>query len=196
MRRGALDAILARWREAFGPVPDTISLQFTEPSLGPQGRAIEVQVAGEDLAELKQVSREVQTWFAQFDGVSDVFDDLRPGKPQFDVVLRDGASSLGFSSQVIASQLRSAFFGRTARDLQVGNEDYEIEVKYDQADRDEWTDLQDFRVTAPGGVQVPLANVAEITPTRGFAVSRESTVNALSRLLARWTLTSPTSPNS
>ena len=102
-------------------------------------------------------------------GVLDVSDDLRPGRPEMRMRLLQGATSLGLSSRDIAQQLRAAFFGITAGEIQVGPEAYEIDVRLDAADRDTWADLAYFHITLPNGRQVPLGAVATTEFTRAWA---------------------------
>jgi multidrug efflux pump subunit AcrB len=85
------------------------------------------------------------------------------------VKLREGAGALGLSAGQIASQLRAAYQGRVAGEIQVGAESYEIDVRLAEADRDALADLAYFHVTAPGGAQVPLDSVARVEPGRSWA---------------------------
>jgi len=164
-----LDELYARWRAEIGAIPGAISLTMQEPSLGPQGRAFEIRLLGEDLDELKSAALALQDDLASYSGPRDVMDDLRPGKPERHVRLAEGATSLGLDAESVASQLRAAFLGETASEIQVGPEAYEIEVRQASADRDSLADLDDFTVTLPGGGQAPLGAVATVEPARGWA---------------------------
>ncbi len=169
-RQGAtLDDIVNRWREETGEIPDLLALNFKEPVIGPGGKPIEIRLTGPDLHELKQASLELQAWLARYRGVFDLSDDLRPGKPELRMKLRDGSLALGLDASTIASQLRAAFYGRTAREIQVGPEAYEIDVRLADPDRDSLSDFQSFRVRTPAGEMVPLSSVVEISEGRGFA---------------------------
>jgi len=128
-----------------------------------------VRLHGEDLDQLQAATRELERWFAAYDGVHDLTNDLRLGKPEQRIALREGAVALGLDARTIARQLRAAFLGEIAAELQVGPESYEIEVRLDRRDSDSLGDLEDFTVTAADGRQVPLAAVATVRPTRGYA---------------------------
>jgi multidrug efflux pump subunit AcrB len=80
---------------------------------------------------------------------------------------RPGAHALGLTASDLASQLRTAFFGATAGEIQVGREDFEVDVRL--ADVDRRSAIDGFRVTLPGGLQVPLGAVAEVDLARGYA---------------------------
>lgn len=164
-----LDDIINRWRQEVGEIPDLLALNFKEPVIGPGGKPIEVRLTGPDLKQLKQASLELQQWFSRYRGVFDLSDDLRPGKPELRLRLRDGALSLGLDASTIANQLRAAFYGSTASEIQVGPESYEIDVRLTDRDRDSLADLETFRITTAEGQQVPLASVVEIDRERGYA---------------------------
>ena len=157
------------WRQAMGDVAGVISLQFKEPAIGPAGLPIDVRLQGDDLEALKEASLELQDWFRQFDGVFDVTDDLRPGKPELRIRLREGAVALGMTARTIADQLRSSFYGSTASEIQVGTESYEIDVRLAAEDRQTMTDVGYFQVTLPDGRQAPLFSFATAEESRGWS---------------------------
>jgi multidrug efflux pump subunit AcrB len=74
---------------------------------------------------------------------------------------------------MVARQVRDAFQGAEAREIQVGagvyGETYEIEVGLANADRMGLRDLLDFRIQLPSGAQVPVSAVADLTESRGYA---------------------------
>ena len=168
-RVGRVDDLIGRWRREVGEIPDTLGLKFAEFQIGIGGRPLDVRLKGVDLAELKEASRELQAWLKTYRGVFDISDDLRPGKPESRIRLRDGALVAGLDATEIASQLRSAFYGHTADEVQVGAEEYEIDVRLVSSDRDSLADLDYFSVTTPSGAQVPLSAVAIVEFGRGFA---------------------------
>lgn len=168
-RRTHSDAILDRWRREVGSLTDVLSLTFKDPQIGPGGSPIEIRLQGPDLTELKAASRELLDWLGRYRGVADLNDDLRPGKPEVWLTLRDGATQLGLDARSVGGQLRSAFHGTTASEIQVGAEDFEIDVQLAGADQDSLGDLDDFHVTLPTGEQVPLSAVAQAEIGRGFS---------------------------
>lgn len=157
------------WREGVGEVPGVIALQFKQPTIGPAGRAIEVRLRHEDLDVLSKASWQLQSYLSHFDGVNDLMDDLRPGKEEINVRIRPGANSYGVDSFTIASQLRSAFQGSTADEVQVGYETLEVDVRLSKIDRSLLTRFDNFPIVLPDGSQIPLATVAEITYERNYA---------------------------
>jgi len=182
-RNAKVDDVITRWREITGHVPDVLALTFTEPAVGPAGRPIEIRIAGEDLEALKAESLRIQSWLGRYRGVEDLMDDLRPGKPEFRIKLRPGARTMGFTAAEVAKQLRTAFFGATASEIQVGSENYEVDVRLRRRDRSSPADIDTFHLSLPNGQQVPLGTVTTIEPSRGYAriarVNRRRTVTVL-----------------
>jgi multidrug efflux pump subunit AcrB len=169
IREGRIADIAALWRERVGTLPDVLSLTFKEPQIGPAGLPIEIRLQGADLDVLKAAAEELQAWLASFHGVTDLNDDLRPGKPEISLHLREGALALGLDAAAIAEQIRNAFHGRTASEVQVGPESFEIDVRLADVDQDSLGDLDRFAVSLPSGRRVPLSAVAEVEASRGFA---------------------------
>ncbi len=174
------NTFLEVWRRETGAISDVLALTFQQSQGGPAGLAIDLELVGEDLDVLKTASLELQGWLSQYEGVNDLSDDLRPGKPELRIRMREGAASLGFDAETIARQLRAAFFGTTADEIQVGRESYEIDIRLKETDRDALGDLASFTVTGAQGVQVPLASIVHIEQGRGIArinrVNRQRTV--------------------
>ena len=169
IRDARLNEVLSRWRELSNLPPDVINVAFKEPGLKPGGAPIDIRLQGGDLDEMKVASIALQEWLAGYAGVSDLYDDLRPGKPELRLRLKEGAVSLGLDAASIAAQLRAAYFGTTAAEIQVGVESYEIDVRLAEEDRDQIIDLERFTIRTPKGADVPLSSVAIVEPVRGYS---------------------------
>jgi len=168
-RTTVLDEIKSRWRELVGEVPDVINIAYKEPTMGPGGLPIEILLQGENFDALKLASTQLINWLYAYEGVTDLSDDLRPGKPEIKVRLKPGARVKGFNAKAIASQLRAAFYGNTANDILVGEESYEVNVRIATEDRMNVSSLESFHVMGPSGERVPLGAVATLEESRGYA---------------------------
>ncbi len=176
-RSSSMDELIQQWESETGPTPDVLSLGFKEPFIGPAGLDIEIRLQGSDLDDLKMASLELQEWLRQYKGVQYIMDDLRPGKPEILVKPKPGASSLGLDASMVARQLRSAFYGSEAAEIQVGSESYEVDVRLAPEDRNSLADLEYFHITTPKGRQIPLGAAAELEEGRG--VARIARVNSV-----------------
>ena len=164
-----LDDVFARWREEVGPIADALAVSFTEGGPSPAGRNIEIRVQGHDLDEMQTVNAKLKQWLNRYPGVSNLTSDLRPGKREYQVRFRPGTLGLELDANLMAQQLRAAFQGQQANEIQVGSESYEIEVRFDDASQDAISDLKSFRFTLPTGEQIPLSGVATIEEGRGWS---------------------------
>jgi len=169
VRTVTIDQIVNRWRELAGDMPDAIALAFKEPSIGPGGLPIEIRLKGENLDELKLASTRLIDWLYQYQGVFDLYDDLRPGKPEIGVRLKQGAKARGFTARMVSSQLRAAFYGATASEMIVRDESYEVNLRIADKNRDSIGRLENFYLINEEGKRVPLTSVASITRDRGYA---------------------------
>ena len=168
-RISTLAEFIPLWRENSGDIPDAISVQYKEPVVGPAGRAIEIRLSGHDLSRLSKASWDLQNWLRGYNGVYNLLDDLRPGKPQFSVQLRPGAISTGVNSQTVAAQLRAAYQGIKVSDIYKGREAYEINVKMDSPLSQAMSDFENMQIFTQSGQGIPLSSIAIIKEERDYA---------------------------
>ena len=183
VRDARIDDIFQAWKSETGSLSDVLSIVYTEPVLGPAGRPIEIRLQGTDLETLQSAATEVKRWFEQFDGVFNLLDDLRRGKPELHIKLREGAFGLGLNASNVARQLRAAFQGATANEIQVNGEAYEVDVQFRPEDQSTISGLESFYFTLPTNEQTPLGSIAEIRRSTGW--SRIARVNGLRTVTVR-----------
>jgi multidrug efflux pump subunit AcrB len=169
LRNTGLEDFRNRWREQAGSMTDVIALKFAEPAVGPGGRAIDVRLIGTDLDEIKAAALELKTWFSGFDGVIDLSDDLRPGKREYRLHLKDSAGVLGLDASNVANQVRAAFQGFKTDEFPLGAETYEVELRLAPGDRSNLADLEQLSIVGPDNKLIPLPEVAGVEEARGWA---------------------------
>ena len=168
-RDGSVSEMLGRWRVLVGELPDVISLKFTDKERGIAGKAIDLRIQGHNLKTLKAASEEIKAFLATIDGLDDISDDLRPGKPEFRVHLKESAGVFGITARALADELRTAIYGNTSLEVLRGYETYALTIRLTSADRDSLDDLLALRLRAPDGTLVPLGAVADIEQSRDYA---------------------------
>ena len=169
VRNTGLEDFRNRWRDQAGTMTDVIVLKFAEPTIGPGGRAIDVRLIGADLDEIKAAALELKAWFGGFDGVIDLSDDLRPGKREYRLHLKDSAGVLGLDASNIAEQVRAAFQGFKTDEFPLGPETYEVELRLAPGDRSNLADLERLSIVGPDNKLIPLPEVAGLEEARGWA---------------------------
>jgi len=172
LRNSRPDAITAYWRKAVGAIPDVISLRYSEPAVGRAGRAIDLRLKGDDLARLKAASVDLKTWLWQYRGVTSVMDDLRPGKRELRITLKDIAGPMGITAGMIGDQLRAAYYGTTVSQMQVRGQELDVITTLGTPNGvlgdSLWRQFDDFMILRADGTVVPLSVVAKVGITQGY----------------------------
>ncbi|MCF6316405.1 MAG: efflux RND transporter permease subunit [Marinosulfonomonas sp.] len=163
------DAIMELWRNTVGPLPDVLSLKFAESTMGPAGIAIDLRLKGDDLVALKSAAIELQDWVWQYQGVTSVMDDLRPGKREIQIKLNNAAGPMGITAAMIADQLRGAYFGTTVSEMQVNGQLLEVTAQFADADQKSLARFDTFIITRTDGSFVPLSVVADVEIGQGYS---------------------------
>ncbi|MEO1525316.1 MAG: efflux RND transporter permease subunit [Planctomycetota bacterium] len=174
LREASIPDVIRKWRDAAGSVPDALSITFDEPALGPTGRDLELQLSGVELDQLKAAATEIESYLATFAGVSNVSNDLRLGEREVLVRLLPGAAGLDLTSIDVAQQLRGSFQGLLSDQIQIGRDSIDIEVRFGDDQRSSLNDLEDYRLSLPGGQTVPLSEVAKLEERRGWSSIRHA----------------------
>ncbi len=169
IRNTRIPELVQHWKAETPALPDVVNIQYKEGKVGPAGRAIHIRLSGHDLEELSQASWEVQNWLRGYDGVTNLLDDLRPGKPQYSIQLKPGALAAGVDSRSIAAQLRAAYQEVKISEIYRGREAYEIVAKLHSNTEQALIDFDNFTVFSRSGEEIPLSSVAIVTEEREFA---------------------------
>ena len=157
-----------RWRELTGPVYDSVSLTFATTGLT-VGDAISISLQGRNVDDLANAAAELRAELARFDGVQDITDSFRSGKQEAKLSLLPEGRQLGLTLNDLARQARQAFYGEEVQRVQRGVEDIRVMVRYPEAERRSLGDLEDMRIRAADGTEIPFAAVAEIELGRGYS---------------------------
>lgn len=177
VRNTRMDDFLSAWSQEAGVMTEPISVVFKQPQMGPGGRAFDIRLQHESLQVLKEASLQIQQFINQFQGVSGVLDDMRPGKEEIKIKLKPGAETLGVDGRLIAAQLRSAYFGQTVDEIQLGRENVEIDVRLASKQTQDLETLMNFPIQLTNGFALPLSNLADLSFQRHYV--RIQRINAM-----------------
>ncbi len=169
VRQTSLHELRRLWRQSTPSIPDAISIQFKEPVIGPAGKAISIRLQHQDLKVLSKASWELQSWLSGYPGVSNIMDDLRPGKPQFVVNLKPGALYSGMNAEQMAQQLRAAYHGVKVSEIYNGAEAYEVNVQLATQGNRALQDFESLPLINQQGVDIPLSAIATLEQKRDFS---------------------------
>jgi len=172
-----------RWRELTGGIPDAIELGFISQSFG-VGKAIDIELYGEDFDELRAAAGELRASLQNFSGVIDITDTFRAGKQEVQLKLRPEARSLGLTLADLGEQVRQAFYGYEAQRIQRGKDDIRVMVRYPASERRSLGDLENMRIRTADGTEVPFSSVAIATLARGYTTIRRVDGQRVVRVIA------------
>ena len=173
IRKTSVNSLMSLWKKSLNKPAGLESLTMSSKSAGPPGKDIDIRIISNnnDMHKIKLVTNEVKALLAQYDGISDIYDDLPWGKEEVVLRLRPLGNSLGFTSVGIADQIRSAFRGIVAKRFSDGTEEIIIRVRYDNEKLKEG-DLKKMFIMSPAGNFVPLNQIVEINYEKGFSIIR------------------------
>ena len=160
-----LDAI----REAVKGIPGTEISVDQESSGPPTGKAVAIEVAGDDYVKLAALSKQVERYIdsLQIGGIEDLRSDLVDRNPEIAVnVDRERANREGVSTMQIGALVRTAIFGREASKFKTADDDYPVQVRYAEPYRSNVDALMDapltFRTSKGQLRQLPISALATL----------------------------------
>ncbi|MCP4547723.1 MAG: efflux RND transporter permease subunit [bacterium] len=129
-----------------------------------------IKVKGSDLQDIERTGLELERLLKQVPGVepSTVFADRIVGKPYLEIRIdREAIGRYGISLGKVQNVIETAIGGKQVTTVIARRERYPVRVRYQREVRDRLEDLERILVAAPGGRQIPLAQLAEISYVQG-----------------------------
>ena len=164
---GSID-VVNRWRERVGLIPDALEIRY-DAEMFTAGDAVNVQLTGPDIDELRAAGNAVKAGLAEYAGVYDIADSFRNGKQEIKLGIRPAAEMLGLSLSDLGRQVRQAFYGEEAQRIQRGRDDVRVMIRYPEVERRSLGNLENMRIRTPEGDEVPFSQVATVESGRGFS---------------------------
>ena len=122
-----------------------------------------VKIFGDDLAALQRKAFEVERVINQVQGAVGVAPSRVQGKPYLEITIdRDRMSRYGLRAQQLLEYVETGFGGTTISTTLQGRERWPLQVRLEQADRDDIDKFGDLLIPTPAGPHVPLRELAEI----------------------------------
>jgi len=130
------------------------------------GAPINIEIAGDELAVLGKLSKQIREMISKIPFVMDVRDDYSEGTPSIQVVIdRQKAALFGLTTDMIGFALKTAYNGLDVSTFRKNNKDYDITVQLPEADRRLTDVLRELMIPVPSGEMVPLSTLAAIEYT-------------------------------
>ena len=172
------DTILTAWREAWNKsyadqFPGIESLTFRAQEVGPGGKPIEFKLLApatkQGMQQLEAATEACKLKLATYQGLTDIDDDSRPGKLEFQFTLRENARVVGVTVGELARTVRAAFYGAEVMRLQRGRHEVKLMVRYPRDERRAISSINEIRIKTKDGKEYPLAELADVQIERGYS---------------------------
>ena len=162
---------LDKIRRAVRGIPGAKIAVAQEQGGPPTSKAISIEITGDDLDSIALTSDRLKKYLdkKQIAGVEELSSDFQSNKPEvvFNID-RERANREGISTGQIGLALRTALFGNEVSKFRDVNDDYEINVRAKEDQRNNLDELRNMKLTyrdmAMNGIirQVPISSFATI----------------------------------
>lgn len=176
--RGELSSVEAMndIRKAVQGVPGIQIVVDREQSGPPQGKPIDIQLTGDNVDTLAQLSENVIAYIKSknIPGIEELKASVKIGKPEMEISIdREAARTYQISTFNIADAIRTSVFGKEVSKFKVGEDEYPINLRLAEEYRYDKEDILNQRITfrnpANGKIaQVPISTVADIKFTSSY----------------------------
>ncbi len=116
----------------------------------PTDPPVNIEVQGDNFESISAVAKELYNYLDQhkIPGIENLQPDVDLNNPEITVNIdREKAMFEGLSTGQIGQELRTAVFGSEASKLKQGEDEYKIQVRYNDLMRNNITDLMNMRIT-------------------------------------------------
>ena len=139
-------------------------VNFEELDMGPpSGHPVSYEVVGRDYLILGDLSRQVLAILRDYPELKLINTDYEASKPEVSIEIdRKKAAYFGLSTVDIARTVRNSMNGTSVGKFRLADEEYDINVRYQDEYRDSLTHLRNLQVVNGDGDRVPVQSVAEI----------------------------------
>jgi len=160
--------VLAEVRNEVGNYPGVTVTVDKDQAGPPVGKPINIEITGPEFEELIDIADDMKKFINEsgIEGIEKLKADLETGKPELLVSIdRDNARRFGLSTSQIASEIRTALFGKEVSEFKQGEDEYEIQLRLADKYRYSVDALMNKQITFrnPKGkiLQIPISSVAE-----------------------------------
>lgn len=157
-----------KWRDQVPEIPGVKSFDIGAPGGPGGGSDLSFEFNSSDIEALRSVSNDLKARLEAYDGVTDINDTFAGGSEEIQLSLKPQADALGISLAQLGQQVRYGFYGAEVQRIQRDEEEIRVMVRYPEAERTSVQHLQDMRVRAPNGQDIPFEQVANIDVGQGF----------------------------
>ncbi|MBN1871725.1 MAG: efflux RND transporter permease subunit [Candidatus Omnitrophica bacterium] len=135
---------------------------------GSGGAPIVIEVKGQDLDVLNDLSRKIMKDISVIEGIYDVKSNVEDPAPETKVVVNKNKAALyNLSVRDIARTVQIAIDGWVATKFKEEGNEIDVRVRLREEDRDDFSIIKQLRIISPDGIKVPLKEVADFKLGKG-----------------------------
>jgi cobalt-zinc-cadmium resistance protein CzcA len=182
------EGLIEKIKEKIGVIPGVnfvftqpVELRFNELLTGIR-EDVAIKLYGEDLEVLSDKIQEIAAVIRTVPGAADLNVEATSGLPQITVTYnRAKMAQYGLTVDKLNDYVSAAFSGEKAGVIFEGEKKFDIVIRLAKEYRQDINSLKNMYVDIPGGAQVPLNEVAEISYKPGpMQISRDNTYRRIS----------------
>ncbi|WP_026631402.1 CusA/CzcA family heavy metal efflux RND transporter [Dyadobacter alkalitolerans] len=153
-----------------------VQMRFNELMTGAKQDVV-CKIFGEDLDKLAAYAEQLGGISKTVAGTADWYIEKVTGMPQVVIEFnRDEIAKYGMNIDDVNRTINAAFAGAAAGQIYEGEKKFDLVVRVGSEGRRNITDVQNLLLTTPGGIQIPLYQVASIQEVEGpNQIQRENT---------------------
>ena len=168
---------LESMRQELTGVPGA-EISIDQESSGPPTEPpVNIEIQGEDFDKLVKTAVGLKNYLdaAQIPGINTLKMDVDLQNPELTLTIdRDRALMEGVSSAQVGMLIRTALFGKEVSKIKEGKEEYKIQLRSEELQRNNLVDLLNMRLSfrdmAAGGMvkNIPISSLVKVEPTSTF----------------------------
>jgi HAE1 family hydrophobic/amphiphilic exporter-1 len=136
--------------------------------VGAEEAPLQMTVTGNSFEDAITYAEAAEEILRNIDGATEVELSVEEGNPEISVnVDRDKMASLGLNVAMVGQTLRTAFSGNTDNKFRTGSTEYDINIIFDEASRNNIEDVKNIQFINNQGQRINLSQFADITYESG-----------------------------
>jgi multidrug efflux pump subunit AcrB len=168
------NTITKEWQSRLDIPAGVEQLIISSPRGGPPGLDIDIFLTGADAITLKHAAEDMADAMKDFDGLSNIQDDLPYGRQQYIFELTPLAQSAGLTIAEVGRQLRSALDGQLLQIFYDADEEIEVRIMLPENERKFQGILETLPIITPHGKRLLLSNVVLLSSQQGLELLRHT----------------------
>jgi HAE1 family hydrophobic/amphiphilic exporter-1 len=171
-RKKGIDEVTEEIRQSMADIPgakiDVNTMDVTGGMMASGGDSIMIQLKGDDLEVLKNLSAEVADVVKKVPGTRGVVSSLTDGSPELQIkVDRDRAAAYGLTPIQVSSAINTAMQGTVATQYRVEGDEVDVLVSYASDGVQDIDYLKNISLLSPSGIRVKLSQLATFAVEQG-----------------------------